>query len=150
MAPFLYLIKRKLSRNSDRAEGTYLEYDELDIRIPIPYRPWHIKWLKKWLFQCRIEDIHLNIYRKWNNALGSCMKGKNEIISYIPKWRFVYRWHRRSSTYIRRIWKENQALLKAKMTMWTGYFSPCSTVICQILQILINNKTMNMPTTNCV
>ena len=81
-----------------------------------------------------IEDIDLNINRKWNNEIDTCLNcpqqimdqrhlleckylsGKNEIISYIPTYEDLFTGNIEDQIYISRILKENLSILKAKMT----------------------------------
>ena len=79
---FIHLIERKSSRNSDRAKGKYLEYNELNIsdylnptgnELSIDER--------KWVFKCRIEDFFLiNTNKKWKNGESKCTKCPNTVM----------------------------------------------------------------------
>ena len=63
-AAFLYLMNKKKSRNSDRAKGKYLEYNELEMSeylTPIDHDISINE--RKWLFQCRkhcIQRLNIN------------------------------------------------------------------------------------------
>ena len=90
---------------------------------------------RKWLFQCRVEDIDLNTNRKWNNESPDCMNcpntvldqrhlleckyltGKNEIISYIPTYEDLFKGDIQDQIYISRILRENLSTMKSQRTM---------------------------------
>ena len=135
-AAFEYLLDKKLSRNSERAKGKLLEYCDFEMSEYLTPIDHDISIDdRKWLFQCRIEDIDLNINRKWNNESNECMKcpdtildqrhlleckyliGKNKIISYIPTYEDLFRGDIEDQIYISRILKENLSILKAQTTM---------------------------------
>ena len=78
---FLYLMNKKISRNSDRAKGKYLEYNELDMAKYLTPMDYEISIDKnKWLFQCRIKDVDLYTNRKWNNEIDICMNCPQQIM----------------------------------------------------------------------
>ena len=88
---------------------------------------------KKWLLKCRLEDI--DISRKWNNENVLCpncpnsefdlkhlfecqyLMGKNEIITYIPKYEDIFIGDLEEQIYASRIMKEHYNIMKAYKTM---------------------------------
>ena len=135
-AAFKYLLNRKSSRNSDRAKGKLLEYSDLEMSEYLTPLDQDISINeRKWLFQCRVEDIDLNTNRKWNNESPDCMNcpntvldqrhlleckyltGKNEIISYIPTYEDLFRGDIEDQIYISRILRENLSTMKSQRTM---------------------------------
>ena len=88
---------------------------------------------KKWLLKSRLEDI--DIPRKWNNEntiCGNCpniefnqkhffecqfLLGKNEIVTYIPKYEDIFIGDIEDQIYASRILKENHTIMKAYSTM---------------------------------
>ena len=129
---FKYLIEKKESRNSERAKGKLLEYNEL---IMSEYLSSNESELsideRKWLLKCRIEDIDINTNRKWNNEESNCtqcpntlmnqkhlleckyLMGKNEIISFIPTYEDLFKGELEEQIYISRLLKENLTRMKA-------------------------------------
>ena len=87
---------------------------------------------KKWLLKSRLEDI--DIARKWNNESILCdncpniefnqrhlfecqfLIGKNEIVTYIPKYEDLFRGDIEEQIYASRILKENHSTMKAFST----------------------------------
>ena len=88
---------------------------------------------KKWLFKCRLEDI--DIPRKWKNESILCGKsndiefdqrhlfeckyliGKNETITYIPKYEDHFIDDLQEQIYASIIIRENYTIMKASQTM---------------------------------
>ena len=133
---FEFLVERKSSRNSDRAKGKLLEYNELILSEYLSSSENDLSIVeRKWLFKCRIEDIDLNTNRKWNNEESNCTKcintlmnqkhllecnylmGKNKIITYIPTYEELFRGELEEQIYISRLLKENIDRMKAQIPM---------------------------------
>ena len=129
-----YLLKKKAERISENAKGKMLEYTDLEKReylTPIDYD--FSIGDKKWLFKCRLEDI--DIPKKWNNESIICrhcpnielnqkhlfeckyLVGKNEILTYIPKYEDIFIGDIEEQIYASRIFKENFQIMKADTTM---------------------------------
>ena len=131
---FQYLLKKKAERISENAKGKLLIYTDLykseyltptDNDISIEDR--------KWLFKCRLEDV--DIPKKWNNDNIICrhcpnielnqkhlfecnfLMGKNEILTYIPKYEDIFVGDIEEQIYASRILKENFRVMKADTTM---------------------------------
>ena len=120
---FTYLMEKKAARQSDNARGKLLEYSVLEkseYLTPIEH-DFSIEE-KKWILKSRIEDIY--IPRKWNNEntiCGNCpniefnqkhlfecqfLLGKNEIVTYIPKYEDIFIWDIEDQIYASRILKK--------------------------------------------
>ena len=131
---FQYLLKKKVGRNSENAKGKLLIFSDFEICEYLTTKEYDFSIEeKKWLFKCRLEDI--DIPRKWNNEsilCGNCkdiefdqrhlfeckyLIGKNELITYIPKYEDIFIGDLQEQIYASRIIKENYTIMKAFQTM---------------------------------
>ena len=131
---FQYLLKKKEARNSENAKGKLLIFSDFEMSEYLITKEYDFSIEeKKWLFKCRLEDI--DIPRKWNNEsilCGNCkdiefdqrhlfeckyLIGKNEMITYIPKYEDIFIGDLQEQIYASRIIKENYTIMKASQTM---------------------------------
>ena len=131
---FQYLLNKKAGRISENAKGKLLEYNDLEMSEYLYTKENNFSIdEKKWLFKCRLEDI--DISQKWNNENTLCphcpnlefdqkhlfecqyLLGKNEIITYIPKYEDMFIGDLEEQIYASRIMKEHYTMMKAFQTM---------------------------------
>ena len=130
---FEYLINKKDERKSDNAKGKYLVNEQLEMAEYLTPMEEDLSISeKKWLLKCRIEDIQISDTRKWNNENEPCMHcpqheldntqlmncqyllGKNQILTYIPRYMDIFNGSVQEQVYASRILKENLTSLKAQ------------------------------------
>ena len=123
-----------MSYFTENAKGKLLEYGQLEkSEYLTPIESDFSIEETKWLLKSRLEDI--DIARKWNNEsilCGNCQTiefnqrhlfecqfliGKNEIVTYIPKYEDLFIGDIEEQIYASRIFKENYSIMKAFSTM---------------------------------
>ena len=134
---FLWLMEKKNSRTSENAKGKKLKYSELKMAEYLYSAEIDISTEeRKWIFQCRVEDINVKGNRKWQNEDIECLScnlnfdetqshilsckallEKSQIITYIPTYSELFGNNLEEITYVSRVLHDNHRRRVAERPM---------------------------------